>query len=78
MDAMGFLTGTNPDGIIRRGSTVLAVRPLSTSQRHRDYIQSKNEKYKRFKQSKAEELRQVARDNSVDTVVDDEYDEDNE
>ncbi len=78
-DTGSFLSGTNPDGIIRRGSTVLATRPLHQSQEHKDWLAQKASMSKGFKQAKADELRQMAKDNSLDTVVDGGFDgEDNE
>jgi hypothetical protein len=71
-----FTLGANPDGIIRRGSTVLAVRPLEYGEKHRAWLSQKANIYKGFKQSKAEELRQMAKDASADSIVDDVFDGD--
>lgn len=69
-----FLIGQNPDGIIRRGSTVLATRPKSYGDKHRDYLEQKNRIYKGFKAQKAAELRDKARNSGA--VIDESYDDD--
>lgn len=72
-DTQAFLMGTNPDGIIRVGSTVLAVRPKEHSQRHKSYLAEKANLYNRnHKSSKADALRQLGA--PADSVVDDVYD----
>jgi hypothetical protein len=66
-----FLFGDSPDGIIRRGSLVLAVRPIEQGDKHRAWIQSRQNVQNGRKQAMADELRAVARQNSLDTIIDD-------
>jgi hypothetical protein len=64
--------GNNPDGIIRRGNTVLAVRPIEQGDEHRAYIKERNKILKGFKKAKANELREAG---GSDLVVDDKFDD---
>lgn len=70
-----FKFGSDPDGIIRRGSLVLAVKTKEAATRHKEFLRQKAERYSAIVPQQAEALRQVARENNVDTVVDDTYDE---
>lgn len=78
--AQGFMLGHNPDGIVRRGDAVLAVRPTEICEQHRAYLSDKAalQSSKQFQKQKAKELRQLARDNQVDAVVHEGYDEEEE
>jgi hypothetical protein len=68
--------GTSPDGIIRRGDSVLACRPLSQGNEHRAWLQYRAKaQASGFRKSAAEELRQMARDASVDAEIVEGYEE---
>lgn len=67
--------GVNPDGMIRRGSSVLAVRPKQMCEQHRRWNQEKANLYKRsVTNDRDDELSQVAR--SAGSKVDTSFDED--
>lgn len=63
------LMGKHPDGIIRRGDLVLAVRHKDLCDQHRAYnSQRAYSQTHGFKKAQAEELRQMAKDSDL-TVV---------
>lgn len=66
------LSGTDPNGVIRRGDCVLAVKTAEQVAAHKAHLQAKADKYKNFKKQKAAELRQFAKENNIKTVIDDE------
>lgn len=70
-----FKFGSDPDGIVRRGSMVLAVKTQAQANLHKEFLRQKAERYSAIVPQAAEALRQAARDNNVDTIVDDTYDE---
>jgi hypothetical protein len=59
-DAIGF--GANPDGIIRIGDNVLAVRPIEYSKKHKQWLAAKANRLSGFQEQKTEELRQKAQE----------------
>lgn len=65
----GVLFGNNPDGIIRRGDLVLAARPMEQGDEHRAILAEKARIARGYQKAKAEELRQMAKDRSVDAEV---------
>lgn len=60
MGVAEFAMGSEPTGLIRRGSDVLAVRTKATSDRHRAELARKNAAYKNYDKSAASQLRGVA------------------
>lgn len=75
MDNKDFLNGNDPSGIIRRGDCILAVKKNEDVAKHRSYLKQKADRYSRFNKEKAEELRTLARENRVSTIVDEGYNE---
>lgn len=68
--ADAFQLGASPDGIIRRGDSVLAVRPIEQCDKHRAWLRDRaNRQNSSFKRAAAEELRQMARDAHADVSV---------
>lgn len=69
--------GSDPEGVIRRGSVILAVKSKESAQKHRDYLVTRAERLspQNFDKEKAEELRQVAKDNRADAVVTEGYED---
>ncbi len=59
IDTKDFLQGSDPEGIVRRGDCILAVKKTEDVQKHR--------------KEKAEELRNLARENRVNATVDEGY-----
>ena len=65
-----FTLGNGPDGIIQRKEMVLSVRPKAMGDKHRAYLQHRADlQNKTFKKSKADEIRQMARDADLGAVV---------
>lgn len=71
----GVLQGSNPDGIIRRGDLVLACRTKEACDEHRQILQDRADRAKGYNKAKADELRQLAKENSVDAKIYEGYDE---
>jgi len=70
-----FAFGVNPDGIIRRGDAVLAVRDKERCEEHRAYNRERAERMRGFKKAKAQELRSMAREARLDANVIEGYEE---
>lgn len=69
----GFYLGNNPDGIIRRGDCILAVRPKELCEQHREDLADRANRQKYgHKKAMANELRQMAKDGRLDTKIDEE------
>lgn len=70
INSQEFLYGSDPHGVVRRGSMVLAVRPKAVGDKHRLYLKQKAERYSQAAhKSNADQLRQMARGYRVDTRV---------
>lgn len=75
MEAKDFLQGNDPSGIVRRGDCILAVKRTEDVQKHKAYLKQKANRYTKFNTEKAEELRNLARENRVNSTVDEGYNE---
>lgn len=64
-----FKFGSDPEGIIRRGSMILAVKPKDQAEKHRAYLRQKAGVYAQVNKTKADEMRQFAKERQVDTHV---------
>lgn len=71
-----FKFGNDPDGIVRRGTLILAVKKTVDAERHREFLRQKAALQSAVVPKAAEDLRRAAREGNVDTVVDETYDED--
>lgn len=71
-----FKFGSDPDGIVRRGSLILAVKTKEQAEKHREFLRRKAALQSTVVPKAAEALRRTARENNVDTRVDETYDED--
>ena len=69
------LLGPNPDGIIRRGDCLLAVRSNEYSEQHRAWLRQKTKNQSRIKEAKADELRAKVRESGTAVEVTEGYDE---
>lgn len=78
MDPGTFLGGADPDGYIRRGDAILAVRTVAKSDQHREWLKQRANRLKGHHQTAAEELRATARGAGLNSNVDDRFDEDEE
>ena len=77
-DIQSFKFGQDPDGIMRRGDIVLAVRSVELGDQHRKWLKNKADRLKDgYNKTKAEELRQLSRDNGIKATIHEGY-EDNE
>ena len=64
--ADAFMLGTSPDGIIRRGDLVLAIRKKEFCEQHRAFnAQRAYNQSTGYKKAKADELRQLAQDSDL-------------
>lgn len=64
-----FRFGTDPEGVIRRGSLLLAVKSKEEHARHKLFLEQKSERYTSgVNRTKAEELRQLAKDSNLDGI----------
>lgn len=73
-----FINGMDPDGLVRRGTVVLAVKPKETVESHRSYLRMRAETYgAQVNKKKAEELRALLKSNNLNSEVIEGY-EDNE
>lgn len=75
---MDFKFGNDPEGIIRRGTMILAVKSKEQAERHREFLRQKAELYNSVVPRMAEELRRTAKENNVDAYVDETYGEDDD
>lgn len=78
MDTSTFLNGTDPDGYIRRGDAILAVKTVAAAERHRASLRARAERQQAHSQVKADELRSMARNAGMNSLIDDRPDEDEE
>jgi len=69
-----FHQGSDPEGIIRRGDCILAVKSKEEVQRHRAHLAAKADRYKDFNRKQADELRNIAREHGG-AVIHEGYDE---
>lgn len=60
--------GKSPDGYIRRGDCVLAVRPKELHERHKQYLEERASQGKQAQKAQAEELRRFARKAGLDEM----------
>lgn len=70
MDTASFLSGTDPNGYVRRGDSILAVKSEEEVEAHREWLQARAARHKNFKKQKADELREYARDHGIKTRID--------
>ena len=78
MEGVEFKSGSDPDGLIRRGDCILATKTAEQFQVHQDWLDDKASRYKGHNQAKAAELRATARAAGAKTEVDAEYDSDDD
>lgn len=62
IDNHTFQVGADPEGFIRRGELILAVRPIELNEKHKQYLAQEAARTKGFQASKVEELREMVRD----------------
>lgn len=77
IDASRFAFGIDPEGVVRRGDCVLAVRPIELGDQHRAHLAERRKRYNRFGAAKKKEFRDFVKNESrgamkVDDSTDDE------
>jgi hypothetical protein len=76
MDTQSFGLGRDPEGVFRRGTTILAVKPMEQVEEHRRILRERsNRASKGVNKQKADELRQMARDADLDAHIQEGYEE---
>jgi hypothetical protein len=70
-----FYWGQNPDGIIKRGDAVLAVRQKEISAEHRALLREKSDRLSNYNRRAAKELRQQVKDSNIKAEIHEGYDE---
>ena len=78
IDSSTFLNGTDPDGFIRRGDAILAVKTAEDAERHRLFLRERAQRQLGYNKEKGDELRRMARDSGLSTRIDDEYGDDDQ
>jgi len=69
-----YQNGKDPEGFIRRGDCILAVKKKEDAEKHKVHLQQKADRYKGFDKEKARELRQLAKA-TKGVVIHEGYDE---
>lgn len=72
------ILGSDPSGLFRRFSVVLAVRPKVVGDKHRQYLKKRADQYKGFNKTKAQELKEMSKDAGVQVIEGYEENGDNE
>lgn len=78
MDAFSFTIGNDPDGYVRRGDLVLAVRPKEITEKHRALLKQEAKRASMSQKKHSDELRQMAKEHGVDAQVLDTYEDEKE
>jgi hypothetical protein len=74
IDNQEFRLGGSPDGYVRRGDMVLAVKTVEDWKRHKDYLAAKAERYsKSVRKQQVDDLRKLAKE--LNTTVVEGYDD---
>lgn len=76
IDNQEFRFGRDPDGLVRRGSMVLAVKTKADWIKHKEFLKNKAERYgSYFKKRQVTELQKLAKNSGLDSTVVDGYDD---
>jgi hypothetical protein len=67
LDSFSF--GSDPNGFIRRGDLVLAVRPKDLHEKHRAYLKQEAARGRGLQKKHAEELKSLVRDAGLDMKI---------
>ena len=70
-----FKYGSDPSGIIRRGSLILAVKTKEQAAKHKAYLDQRAGRAKTFNTEKAKELRDFGRSHNLPVEVHEGYEE---
>lgn len=75
-DTIGF--GNDPDGIVRRGDCVLAVKTIADHAKHKGFLKAEASKKLGAKAKQAHDLRAAIKSSGLSSSVSDSYDDDEE
>ena len=70
-----FKFGTDPDGIVRRGTLILAVKSIEAHNKHKAALELRANRGRAINKTKADELRDMVRTTGVKAVVHEGYEE---
>jgi hypothetical protein len=66
MDSAAFQFGNDPNGIIRRGTLILAYRPVSMGDQHRAMLEQRAARYRgNYHRKQAEEMKQSVKESGL-------------
>lgn len=75
MGLSDFKYGTDPDGIVRRGSLILAVKTADAHRKHKLLLEHRAARYKAVQKNEADAMRAFQQDRQIDSQVVEGYDE---
>ena len=75
LDVNSFKFGSDPTGVVRRGSVILATRPKAVCEKHRLFNKQRADRQMGAPQEHAEEMRQLAKSHGVSARVLEGYDD---
>jgi hypothetical protein len=70
--------GSDPDGLVRRGDCILAVKTIEEHAKHKMWLEAKADRYKGHTKQKQKELQEQARAAGASSYVSEGYDGDDE
>lgn len=73
-----FKTGSDPDGLVRRGDCILATKSVEDHAKHKDWLEAKADRYKGHSKQKQRELQEQARAAGAASHVEEGFDGDDE
>jgi len=76
MDTSTFLNGSSPDGYIRRGDAILAVKRVEDAERHRAHLDQLAKNQLGYDKRAAASLRRVAKEAGMNVPVKESFDDD--
>lgn len=66
-----FKFGTDPDGVVRRGSLILGFKTKEDAEKHRSFNTQRADRYKQvFNKKQSDELKQMAKESNVQILED--------
>lgn len=72
----GELFGNDPDGYVRRGDMILAVKTKEATERHKQFLKQRSTTLQaNYNKEKAQELRKLMRDSGVKAEIHEGFDE---
>jgi hypothetical protein len=69
MEGQSLLFGSDPDGFVRRGDCVLAVRSKELNEKHKSYLRQEVARTENVTKTAAQQMREFVRSNGLDMRV---------